>query len=150
MKRVSFDVAKWLKDIGYPQSTGEGDVYFDKEGEIWFYNSELHDTIQEPVFCSCPYYLEAWRWLWTEKRIFIEPWSSCGLCYVDFLGDHGVELVYSGTDPEEAIVAAIDVIARMNNIEKQYEPHRKLEALYCPHPIYRRLPYRRIPTEDKE
>lgn len=124
MKRVAFYVAKWLKEIGYPQSTGEGDVYFDKEGEIWFYNSEYHDTIQEPVFCSCPYYLEAWRWLWTEQSIFIEPWS-CGRCYVYLLDDcktFGDEMEYSGDDPEEAIVAAIDAIAKMDIIKKQHEP----------------------------
>lgn len=84
MKRVSLKVAKAIKEAGYYFST-EVNEYFTK----YF-----------------PTYLDVWLWLWREKEIRIEAkyhFDDNGECcwtngYIDV--DY--------TDPEEAIIAAIE------------------------------------------
>lgn len=61
LKRVSFKVAKALKEAGYPQTKGLG---FD-----------LHGIGGKPVNkdgYSQPTYLDVWLWLWREKRIYLQ------------------------------------------------------------------------------
>lgn len=94
MKRVSFNVAKALKEAGYPQSDYD----------------EMMGSITKPS------YLDVWLWLWREKKVaistnrFEREWGSLVLTSFNkplFIGNH-----FSG--PEEAIIAAIKYLADNN------------------------------------
>ena len=96
MKRVSFEVAKALKEAGYPQENCGR--YYNKYGAIDGYLG--HNT-------ASPYIMEVWLWLWREKgkelslnydRDF-KIWDS----WIE-----GMDAPSIGNDPEEAIIAAID------------------------------------------
>lgn len=109
MKIVSFEVAKALKEAGYPQ---EGDWWYSQDGD------DLSDCLM-PNYQEfyAPTYLDAWLWLWREKKKWIDiiysldedGWTfgqnpspcDCGL--------------YS--DPEEAIEAAIDYIVASKRLK---------------------------------
>lgn len=112
MKRVSFEVAKAIKDAGYPQENLTDKVYLlncDKEGKLAHYNSALYYD------CAvAPTYLEVWLWLWREKKIAIPAdyfgyennyWESC----VPIDNDK-FEFFSHMKDPEEAIIAAIEYL----------------------------------------
>lgn len=118
MKKVSFKVAKAIKEAGYPLQrfqtvsreqfeAGHGYKYstdenFYSESPSILYPEDL-DTID---LYYCPTYIEVWLWLWREKKIAIpitcnkeERWSPYGLfssIYEDY------------SDPEEAIIVAIE------------------------------------------
>lgn len=111
MKRVSFKVAKAIKEAGYPQigqfRTHDSDFYApngEKESSMEF------DLIPDG-YVYAPFYLEVWLWLWREKKINVIPeydqisglFSSCGVSERD--------------DPEEAIIAAIEYLVDKNLIK---------------------------------
>lgn len=91
MKRISFRVAKALKDAGYPQDYKNAeDTYTNLNGGIWVK----------------PTYIEVWLWLWREKKRVIDlMYSKCGMwqCVTDY------DCQYH-KDPEDAIVAAIEYL----------------------------------------
>lgn len=113
MKRVSFEVAKALKEAGYPQ--GETDsVYVTKdidnfeEGELVdiLYTTWVSDNVVD-----APYAVEVWFWLWREKKICI----NCNLDKYNLIpqwwcnNEDGINYnTPNFDDPEEAIVATIE------------------------------------------
>lgn len=121
MKKVSFNVAKALKDAGYPQKKLTTKVYLvncDKEGELVHYTSALYyDCVVVPA------YLDAWLWLWKEKNIRIEIEDMMYKIYdatewVDNYGYHLIDLSKNVfTDPEEAIKNAIEFLVEKNLIK---------------------------------
>ena len=105
MRRVSFEVAKAIKDAGYPQ---EGGMYYNEDGDLilpWYFNNE-------DVFVVAPYYLEVWLWFWREKKMFLSPWyMPIGRVHIDIIDDiMYLETLYTRADPEEAIEAAIEYL----------------------------------------
>lgn len=105
MKRVSFEVAKCLKEIGYPQENiGQGMVYNTYEHLVEVYGMCAS-------FVAAPTYLEVWLWLWREKKIALS-------IIKDGNGWYGFE-IFQGhlNDPEEAIIAAIEYLV-INNLIK--------------------------------
>lgn len=106
MKRVSFEVAKALKEAGYPQK-GISYYWYSKEDTECYSESDL----DEIGYVFSPTYLEVWLWLWREKKIPID------LCSVDnerwAYFEQGINISRDGyiyRDPEEAIIAAIDYL----------------------------------------
>lgn len=96
MRRVSFNVSKVLKKVGYPQDI-TCDYLFDKNG------NPCNEYTEDEIYTR-PTYLEVWLWLWREKKESI-----------DILSAHNHDaLVYINNelkgfkDPEEAIAMAIE------------------------------------------
>lgn len=109
MKRVKFEVAKALKEAGYPQTPGlcyyiGVDEFRPMEISSRAYNYNEH--------ISAPYVMEAWLWLWREKKRVIEP-THCGEGWI--VPMFGVVGFYN--DPEEAIIAAIEYLVENNLIK---------------------------------
>lgn len=105
MKRVSFEVAKALKEAGYP-ITGSSFCY-NLDGELveeWKPNKDYIDA---------PTYLEVWPWLWQEKDIkFL---ISEGTCVIRI---HGIfQKYFAHSDNEEAVIAAIEYLVENNLIK---------------------------------
>lgn len=109
-KRVSFSVAKALKEVGYPQGITR-DVYFIKEDGKTCIEYPIGVCISSSValpqgyIADIPYAMDVWLWLWREKHIAIEllhtfkqGWGSNLLRY------------HYHKDPEEAIIAAIEYL----------------------------------------
>lgn len=100
MKRVSFKVAKAIKEAGYPQNYSFNVSVYDKEGK----EVAIGDT-DIPLNCEAilaPAYLEVGLWLWREKDIYCE--IKDGYLYV--AGDE----LECYNDPEEAIIEAIEYL----------------------------------------
>lgn len=95
MKQVSFEVAKALKEAGYPQY-GSCDEYYNHNGQVISKFCDINKLIY-----PAPTYLEVWLWLWREKGYAIE----CAYKYRRF---HNYKTSYNYADPEEAIIAAIE------------------------------------------
>ena len=105
MKRCSFKVAKAIKEAGYPQEKLTDKVYLvncDKEGKLAHYNSALYyDCV------VAPYAMDAWLWLWREKKIMFHLYYNvCHCCWSCIFNDY----IQTGNDPEEAIIAAIEFL----------------------------------------
>lgn len=94
MKRVSFKVAKALKEAGYPQDRTNS--HYTNCGELVYYG------IAGETGFDAPTYLEVWLWLWREKNISID-WKD-GYIYVNG------EEIGCFNEPEEAIIAAIEYL----------------------------------------
>lgn len=104
-KRVSFKVAKAIKNAGYPQS-----IYCPQYKE----NGELENGFTDlgEGYIYAPTYLDVWLWLWGEKKVAVpitcnkeERWSSYGL-FSSIYEDYPC--------PEEAIIAAIEYLVDNN------------------------------------
>lgn len=113
MKRVSFGIAKCLKEAGYPQEYSK--AYYDAYGEI----IELYPKKDIEYFVA-PTYLETWLWLWRAKEWFLKiiP-SKKGEFHFQILQydkeyedwhSYGVASHSCFHDPEEAIIAAIEYL----------------------------------------
>lgn len=103
MKRVSFSVAKAIKEAGYPQ---EGPLYYTSDGEPYDWNEieEWDDKYYSKI--SAPTYLDVWLWLWREKKIAIEILHTNKQgWYADLMRD-------SNSDPEDAIKNAIEYLVK--------------------------------------
>lgn len=116
LKRVSFSVAKALKEAGYPQ---EGVWYYSPDGRIG-------EAVPDPEDYLAPTYLQAWLWLWREKKYRIllsasnQRWDEVHGIVTGTDGEvcqsyHRGEKAYDATDhranwqdPEEAITEAIN------------------------------------------
>lgn len=100
MEIVSFEVAKALKEAGYPQDINVIDGY-DIHGE----ETVIYSSSKKCEYIA-PTYLEVWLWLWREKKIdlsiigqSIDKWAVS-----IFTGDViATEVLLNFTDPEEAI-----------------------------------------------
>lgn len=107
-KRVTFEVAKALKEAGYSQGFQLGEAYYNQYGEIQYYTE---DMVLGSNICDAPYVTDAWRWLWREKNIYVQVGLKC--CTLSF--PHVDSCTFKlTTDPEEAIEAAIDYIVDNN------------------------------------
>lgn len=95
MENVSFEVAKALKKAGYPQA--KNDIYYNKNGAVRYCRPHAFT-----VTYACPTYLETWLWLWREKKIDVTPYNCPNGDWVSF--------DITSTDPEEAIIAAIEYL----------------------------------------
>lgn len=93
MKRISFKVAKAIKEAGYPQDYKNEDVYTNLNGGIWVK----------------PLYLEVWLWLCREKKMLLSIQEFCGEWNVYSPQAHG-HIAQNFTDPEGAIIAAIEYL----------------------------------------
>lgn len=125
MKKVSFKVAKAIKEAGYPDTfitdENENQIYvlFSDEpynyltyqsASIQGYLNEWYLTRLNIEWYFAPTYLEVWLWLWREKKINVTPeydqisglFSSCGFSERE--------------DPEEAIEAAIEFLVNNSNL----------------------------------
>ena len=113
MKRVSFNVAKALKEAGYPQNFNT--YYFDKECNTWEYSFAQKNELDFNMLYAIPTYMEARLWLWREKDLRIYYNAIIGK--VEIIGSN-IKLSCI-PDPEEAIIAAIEYLVE-NNLIKQY------------------------------
>lgn len=133
MERVKFEVAKALKEAGYPQDKSEYDegyaiskVYYDvyssrdyrwypssaDTGRLLSFDNDYYYPEDCGEFCVAPSYMEAWLWLWEEKKFIIElqgqrttGWST-PLFPNRFFHNQ-----------EQAIIAAIDYLVEYNLIK---------------------------------
>lgn len=156
LKRVSFKVAKALKEAGYPQPeidspetdiwgyikhpsncyfTGSHSYYDDyRESRLeWDETDELHTIADwaneiEPRFygsaIAAPTYIDTWLWLWREKnvRFDVEDLWDAELSYPERgcasnTNQLGGICTPEVSDPEEAIIAAIEYLADNNLIK---------------------------------
>lgn len=132
-KRVSFKVAKAIKEAGYPQgnkNSGNCPVYpledhdenytpYTRIGKITTrYKCETWRILSSIPYVVAPTYLDVWLWLWREKKFAIPAdyfgydnnyWSSC----IPISGDR-FEFFEPLHDPEDAIIAAIEYIIDKN------------------------------------
>lgn len=101
MKRVSFEVAKALKEAGYPQPL--------PPDKIWHYNEEgrLYKGEIKGNRIYAPYVMGVWLWLWREKDIRIVAGNLTCFIWQDTEYEV-IETAYS--DPEEVIIAAIEYL----------------------------------------
>lgn len=100
MKRVSFKIAKVLKEAGYPQDE------LDSPNSHWFYDEENKCDILRMT------YIEVWLWLWEEKNIQIDVVSTFEKTCVVVIWESGKRIFVQCKciDPEDAIIAAIDYL----------------------------------------
>lgn len=111
MKRVSFKVAKAIKDAGYLQ-----DIEFWKyleDNTYWYYpdgklekKGNVPDYIDISKLTFAPYIMEVWIWLWREKKECIDVLSACDSGALVHINN---KLNYFN-DPEEAINAALEYL----------------------------------------
>lgn len=115
MKNVSFKIAKYLKDIGYPQ-----ELYYG----VWYFADE--DSVNAIPFCGIPLkkvywidptYIEVWLWLWQEKKHYIKVLPiGVEFCWQILLRENnewhslGILSKTNFYDPEAAIIAAIEYL----------------------------------------
>lgn len=101
MERVSFKVAKAIREAGYPQNY-EKDSYTNLNGGIWVK----------------PTYMEVWLWLWKEKGIFIDVDHRRNeiVSVTIYTTDDYITELYENT-PEEAIIAAINYLVENDLIK---------------------------------
>lgn len=127
MKRVSFKVAKALKKAGYSQ--GNTAPCYVIENCTKQYNTEIitkeirlrikrykegdyieklgfDDERCEPPVCYAPTYIEAWLWLWREKKIYITFCEHGGGAICSMSNGKSI-FNFSNEDPEELIIEAI-------------------------------------------
>lgn len=72
MKRVKFEVAKAIKEAGYPQDRKDVGYITEKCSDRFnvYYEGNLTDNASRMVKkVSAPYVMEVWLWLWREKKI---------------------------------------------------------------------------------
>lgn len=100
-KRVSFKVAKAIKEAGYPQDIWKCNWFYSEDGELLNISNTGYYEFPAPT------YLDVWLWLWKKNiRIYVK----------DFFGGLVVSESSSGydsvsyTEPEEAIIAAIEYL----------------------------------------
>lgn len=96
MERVSFEVAKAVKEAGYQQ---EGCWWFAKDGKECYSESD----VDEIGYIAAPTYIEVWLWLWRNKHKFVECVYKEGRFF-------NYKTSYSYADPEEAIINGIDYL----------------------------------------
>lgn len=120
LKFVTFEIAKVLKEAGYPQNL-ENTAYYNEEGML----------VKPYVFCGgkeiadAPTYIDAWLWMWREKKIAIGcPYENTyNYWFTNINAENDKSLIlwkYSSgerEDPEEAIISAIEYLVENNLIK---------------------------------
>lgn len=129
MKIVSFEIAKALKEVGYPQ---------DRQRYQYGYEGNLVDLVRDGGICYgpvAPTYLEVWLWLWRKKKYRIllsasnQRWDEVhgvvdgvdGIVETSWhRGLPGYDATNhraNNTDPEKAIEQAIEYLVDNNLIK---------------------------------
>ena len=72
--RVSFEIARKLKDFGYTQDWYNGCVLYDKNRELVAYNPYAPDRDKDSI--TAPTLDEATRWLRNEHKMDILPYRN--------------------------------------------------------------------------
>lgn len=109
-KRVSFKVAKALKEAGYPQyfEGWEDYGYFMNGNNPQIYNHDENDCpMYYHLLCVAPTYLDVWLWLWREKEIKVSIDIACNTI-TKVKDDYW--LADGNAGPEEAIEKAIEYL----------------------------------------
>lgn len=106
MKRVSFKIAKYIKEAGYPQGN---------YGHHYLFNGEPAYGAITGKDITAPTYFETWLWLWREKkmRLSVEYVRATETKYESWCTlnqEHLHNLPVSNGDPEEAISEAIEFL----------------------------------------
>lgn len=113
-KRVSFEVAKAIKEAGYPQGNTQGQY-----AQMTYYDNGLQREIKEGDYfgefiilgIDVPTYLDVWLWLWQVKGIHIDIVSSKLGTQMDIWDSEQHNIMGDNTvfynSPEDAIEAAI-------------------------------------------
>lgn len=119
MKRVSYKVAKSIKEAGYPLErfqtvsrkqfeAGHGYKYSTDESFYSESPSVLHPEDNNTIdIYYCPTYLEVWLWLWREKKIGID------VSFLDNKKVCSINPYYRAielNDPEESIITTIEYL----------------------------------------
>lgn len=123
MKIVTFEVAKALKEAGYPQEWNDTEFYYTESGELKRGDDYEGNSIEDIMYyqryaVTAPYCVEVWLWLWREKKIAIGcPYENTyNYWFANMYAENDESLKfwkYSSeecNDPEEAIIAAIQYI----------------------------------------
>lgn len=101
MERVSFEVAKALKEAGYPQS--QFAPQYKENGE---FENGLTDLGEGCYYA--PTYTDVWLWLWREKGVKIDIMSRYyAMAIIE-------DSSFCENDPEKAIIAAIKYLVNEN------------------------------------
>lgn len=117
-KRVSFKVAKAIKEAGYwdPNTT----LTSQYNNPCYAKNEKLYENgcicDWEDIF-PAPTYLDVWLWLWKSDKWIITlnlSWTGYALAHVVIDGD---DVDFKGCDQEEAIVSAIDYLVDFDLIK---------------------------------
>lgn len=112
LKIVTFEIAKVLKEAGYPQNL-ENTAYYNEEGML----------VKPYVFCGgkeiadTPTYIEVWLWLWREKKKWIDASFSLDEDNWTFMQNPSPCDCGLYPDPEEAIIKAIEYLVKNNLIK---------------------------------
>lgn len=126
-KLITFEIAKALKDAGYPQKNTEFRYVLTNStfDHLWFKEGELIDKTQKMSInnlADAPTYIDVWLWLWREKKIYID--INCIQCSeynseVSIYHEYG-QYDYEGkfTDPVDALIAGINYIVSNQLIKK--------------------------------
>lgn len=128
-KRVSFNIAKVIKEAGYDEVCDYGYCVVNnvptlvKTEEEWERHAINNSDMWDFLMCTCqekdgendcvaPTYLDVWLWLWREKRIDLQMLgykNGKAKCYIERETIHE-DFLSNMTDPEEAIIAAIEYL----------------------------------------
>lgn len=111
-KRITFKVAKAIKEAGYPFVNGVSIIleHCKEDTNKWDFWSGIVDTT----------YLDVWLWLWTEKGIRLQPDSDRKEIvdiYMDNTFFYTLRKENKTVSPEEAIIAAIEYLVDNNLIK---------------------------------
>lgn len=116
MKRVSFKVAKAIKDAGYSQHPNISEFWYVTEHSEPIFDvpykkagTLVDDWDFATNMVAAPTYIEVWLWLWREKHIALDLiFDDVCNCTWDVVPDDLVCI--EKDDPEEAIVEAINYL----------------------------------------
>lgn len=113
--KVSFEIAKILKEVGYPQS--QCSPQYKENGELENGFTDLGEGCY-----YAPTYLDVWLWLWRKGRFKISLDECLGVCviYDTAILDYrknGDIYSFKYTDPEKSIIAAIDYLVENDLIK---------------------------------
>lgn len=115
MKRVSFNVAKAIKEAGFSQEGNAHSTYYDEQHKETFVPFECNRSRDY----LAPTYMEVWFWLWEEKKITIDivalAGGSCGAFIWKFGERLKVQIKFES--PEEAITATIEYLVENDLIK---------------------------------
>lgn len=101
-KIVSFEVAKTIKEAGYPQLKADWSYSA--------YNGELYNLVDtEDYFISAPTYLDVWLWLWKVKDIKLSVAEIDDVVKAYIRGSKPLISQFSA-DPEGAIINIIEFL----------------------------------------
>lgn len=120
MKIVSFEVAKYLKEAGYPQGNTEK-VYllkdYEKMKENWVIFREK--CIYTDFIADMPTYFDVWLWLWREKNIYINVVSTFEKTCVIAIWKLEERIFFKTKciDIEDALISAIEYLVENDLIK---------------------------------